>query len=1155
MYKKILFILFCCIFSISIIYAQIDPRGLIVEELAQRNVAVFPQLGHTGRVYSVAFSPDGKYILSGGRERTIKLWDAATGREIRSFSGYTLLLELESGDPIIFSPDGRYILSTGDELGGEGTIILWDTATGDKIQVISTYFRVNSLAFSPDGKYFISNSHDLDDENQPIGIIKLWDIATGQEIQAFSDYASALSTITFTPDGKNILAGYTLFDIATSQVVRTFPSYGPFSPDGRYIVSEISNSGCLGLYDVATGKEIRTFLGHTGIVDSVAFSPDGRQIVSGSLDKTIKLWDVATGKEIRTFFGHIDGVMSVAFSPDGRRIVSGSWDKTIKLWDVVTGREISNLLGYTEMATAVAFSPDDRHALCGYGDGTIKLWDITTGREIRTFSGHTDIVNTVLYSPDGKQIISGSYDNNIKLWDAVTGREIRTISVDRYFFNSLFDLGTIILTPDGKYIISNERDKPLSRLWDLTTGREIQDFPRNYLYDISFSPDGRYILFHDYNRNIHLYDVTTSQIRTFFLENTNRVFYVTFSPDGKQIISGSGYTSNYDTIIIEGCITLWDVATGQKIRTFSEHAPRFVTFSPDGKHFISSDFKEIKILDTVTGRLINTFFISEHIYDFIYYIEFSPDSNYILTKGEYISKLWDISTGRKIQTFSTRYHIENNIAFSSDGKKLLSASIDGAVHHWETATGKEIAQFVSFTNTGTQLAGRGLVVEEMETASNSEWIVITPDGYYDASPKGDRHLNVRVGNTVTGIDSYRSTFYNQQIVQARLQGLPDPVHITHSIENAASFIPPIVEILSPVNRAGLSTGQVELSVVINDQNQPLRNIRVLVNGRLLGRDELQRMRGSQGLTVIDTGINISSSEKRVEFRVPITLTAGNNRIEVFASNPNSVGQNMVEVIYQPTGIVQQAAPPNLWILAIGINRYDSPLLRNLNFAVNDARAIIDIFKTQEGKVYGKVNSLLIADGAGISPTTENIINNFRYLRQAGPQDVVLLFIAGHGLNDEDGNFWFMPSDASFDANQSILPSRAISHRQIQTVLDRPGQKLVFIDSCHSSGTGSRTGRVDNNNLVRSLQNESTVIFTSSRGNEESLESRQFGHGIFTYTILQGLRGEAFPEDGIISMMALELYVRREVPKLTDRAQNPTTYRPNGFDDFIVARSP
>jgi len=279
-----------------------------------------------------------------------------------------------------------------------------------------------------------------------------------------------------------------------------------FSPDGRQVVSG-SGDKTIKLWDVATGQEIRTFSGHSNVVNSVTFSPDGRQVVSGSGDKTIKLWDVATGQEIRTFSGHSNVVNSVTFSPDGRQVVSGSSDKTIKLWDAATGREIRTFSGHSWSVHSVAFSPDGRQIISGSDDKTIKLWDAATGREIRTFSGHSNNVCSVAFSPDGRQILSCSSDGTIKLWDAATGNLIRTFSGDSSWGWS------VTFSPDGRQIISGSSDRTI-KLWDAATGRLLRTFSghSDNVCSVAFSPDGRQIVSGSYDNTIKVWDAATCKL-------------------------------------------------------------------------------------------------------------------------------------------------------------------------------------------------------------------------------------------------------------------------------------------------------------------------------------------------------------------------------------------------------------------------------------------------------------------------------------------------------------------------------------------------------------------------------------------------------------------------------------------------------------------
>jgi len=240
-----------------------------------------------------------------------------------------------------------------------------------------------------------------------------------------------------------------------------------FSPDGKTLVSG-SADNTIKLWDVETGQEIRTLKGHYSVVNSVNFSPDGKTLVSGSDDNTIKLWNVETGQEIRTLKGHDSPVRSVNFSPDGKTLVSRSDDNTIKLWNVETGQEIRTLEGHDNSVWSVNFSPDGKTLVSGSDDNTIKLWNVETGQEIRTLKGHDNSVYSVNFSPDGKTLVSGSWDNTIKLWDVETGQEIRTL---KGHDNSVWSVN---FSPDGKTLVSGSGDKTI-KLWNLGTDWGLSD--------------------------------------------------------------------------------------------------------------------------------------------------------------------------------------------------------------------------------------------------------------------------------------------------------------------------------------------------------------------------------------------------------------------------------------------------------------------------------------------------------------------------------------------------------------------------------------------------------------------------------------------------------------------------------------------------------
>ncbi len=264
-------------------------------------------------------------------------------------------------------------------------------------------------------------------------------------------------------DSKGYSSGVLARHWDVSFVVRRFTEHDSgvtsvaVTPDGKYVVSG-SGDKTLRLWELATGQEVRRFTGHEGSVTSVAVTPDGKYVVSGSDDKTVRLWELATGKEGGRFTGHDDSVWSLAVTPDGQYVVSGSGDKTVRVWDLATGQEVQRFTGHEGSVFSLAVTPDGQYVVSGSGDKTVRVWDLATGQEVRRFTGHERWVNSVAVTPDGRYVVSGSGDRTVRVWDLATGQEVRRFTGHSDYVNS------VAVTPDGKYVVSGSEDKTI-RVW------------------------------------------------------------------------------------------------------------------------------------------------------------------------------------------------------------------------------------------------------------------------------------------------------------------------------------------------------------------------------------------------------------------------------------------------------------------------------------------------------------------------------------------------------------------------------------------------------------------------------------------------------------------------------------------------------------------
>ena len=513
-------------------------------------------IGHTGAVSNVAFSADGKILASGSSDRTICLWHMETGKRLKTLTGHT-----ETVLSVSFSADGKTLASASKD----GTMRLWDTQSGGLRETLPLTHPedILEMAFSPDGNTLVTWCWD--------NPIFLWDVQTGERREtATRESRNVINSIAFRPDSKTFATAMNngtirLWNIQTGELSRILIGHTyyvfcvAFSPDGKMLASG-GYDGTLRLWDGETGELRNTRTGYTSEVANVAFSLDGRTLSGAMGNGTVGLWNAQTGMLRRMLKIHPQtlSIHSVTFSPDGKVLAGGGFGSVVHLWSAETG-EHQNTLGvqYVESVTSVAFSVDGTALASANRDKTVHLWDTQTGELRNTLIGHTDWVNSVAFSPDGTTLASASNDMTIRLWDAKTGELRRTFTGHKDVINS------IAFSPDSKVLASGSgniytRDASGSpdktiRLWDVETGTIRRTFPaqKHNVLCVAFSPDGKVLAASYDDTIIHLWDMQTDTVRRTLEGHTDDVRSVAFSPDGKTLVSGSQ----------DGTLLLWEITS------------------------------------------------------------------------------------------------------------------------------------------------------------------------------------------------------------------------------------------------------------------------------------------------------------------------------------------------------------------------------------------------------------------------------------------------------------------------------------------------------------------------------------------------------------------------------------------------------------------
>ena len=449
------------------------------------------------------------------------------------------------------------------------------------------------------------------------------------------------------------------------------------SPDGRSIVTG-SEDMTAKVWDLATGKELLTLRGHGGEVYSVAFSPDGQRIVTGSMDQTAQVWDATSGRRL-LILKHGGALDAVAFSPDGQRIVTGGNDRMVRVWDAAGGRQ---LLAFKACdggwIRPTVFSPDGQRILTGNPYQTAKVWDAVSGQELFTLRGHSNGV-CAAFSPDGQRIVTGSHDGTVKVWEAASGRELLT------FKGHGRSVEAVAFSQDGRRLVTGSGDGT-AKVWEADTGKELLTL-RGHGSEVrcaGFFAGGQRIVTGSYDNTVKIWEATSINEPLALRGHKETVMSLAFSPDGRRLVTGSE----------DQTAKVWDAVSGKELLTLDGHRARVhsVAFAPDGRRIATASLdNEAKVWDAASGKELYT--LAGHLAG-VHGVSFSPDGQRIVTASiDRTAKVWDATTGKELLILSGHRHWLYCAVYSPDGQRIVTGSWDYTAKVWDATTGKELLSF------------------------------------------------------------------------------------------------------------------------------------------------------------------------------------------------------------------------------------------------------------------------------------------------------------------------------------------------------------------------------------------------------------------------------------------------------------------------------
>jgi WD40 repeat protein len=925
--------------------------------------------------------------------------------------------------------------------------------------------------------------------------------------------------------------------------------------------------------------------GHQAIVRKVVFTSDEKYLLTCSDDKTVKVWDIATGECAKTFRGYIDEgaegkIFTIALSADDKYLAVGGFigdhskgrTDTIRIYDFQTGQIIKLLKGHKDVINNLEFSPDGNYLASASADGTVIIWAVKSNFNLRhTLVYHTKNIYGISFSHDRKYLASASYDAAIAIWDLKTGILIR--SLDKAHDK---EIRRIEYSMDDSYLATGSFDGTV-KLWrakDLSLVKIINKVDEDNTTEIKFSPDQKYLIFGgdyptihngEWRRPIYFYNLITKKIDRTFWEHNNTIMSVTFANSGNYFASTGGndnetYIYDSKTLQVKQKIvglgkaifstaygndgqTIYfgnlNGAAGNNTKTIQKSFSLrdfSINHSPDNRYTRSYENVDGNSFQFTDGTYNKTIKIGDHTvtlpddYDTIFSYTFTPNKKYAIIGSCFALTKVDAQTGAILGTFYGHTSLVWAVSVSADSRYLLSGSDDQTLKLWDIETMKNIVTIF--------------------IGADDKWVIWTPKGYYNCSVGADNligwHINHGEDQAADffPVAKFRSLYYRPDIIEQILitgdeekaiRLADEAVGRKESTATLMSLLPPVVTILSPQDYEEAPATELTIRYQVHSSSgNPITAIRVLCDGRPL---EAQR------------GISIAAKAD-TEREIKVTIPERDCKISLIAETASTVSEPAnVRIKWQGKAVAEQfTIKSKLYLLAIGLSEYENKDF-NLGLAGKDAADFSKTMIKQKGLLYSDVVVKVLTNAQA---TKDNILDGLEWIQnETTSKDVAMVFIAGHGINDNTGIYYFLP----YNANLEKIKRTCVVFSDIQNTLKAiAGKVILFADTCHSGNIMSGRRAVDINGFVNELisAENGIVVFAASTGRQYSLEDPSWGNGAFTKALIEGLSGQAdYLKTGKITVNMLDLYISERVKALTKGKQTPTTAKPNTVSDFPV----